>query len=106
MISDVHFGLLYTAQSTVYFVFSGACFWRAWENHLAHHSIRKALVTLGVLFFFLGTTQGFRVWGRLYEASERWMLTSWPYFAVQVVATVALVVLFFLLQSPRSNERD
>lgn len=105
MVSDTHFGLLYTAQTTVYFVFAGAAFWRAWENHLQHTAIRKGLVAMGALFLFLGTTSGYRVWGRLYSVDERPMLSSAPYFWIQVAATVALVVLFFLLQSPRS-ERD
>jgi len=104
MISDGHFGLLYTAQSTIYLVFAGAAFWRAWENHLAHHSIRKALLALGFLFLFLGGTQTFRVWGRMYPSDERWMLSSGPYFWIQVAATLSLVILFFLLQAPRKEE--
>ena len=99
--TDAHFGLLYTAQTTVYFVFAGACYWRAYENHLAHHAIRKALVARGTLLMFLGFTQGFRVWGRLYDVNDRWMLESQPYFWIQVAATVSLVVLFFLLQKPK-----
>jgi hypothetical protein len=99
--TDTHFGLLYTAQTTVYFVFAGACFWRAWENHLQHHSIRKALMAMGAMFLLLGTTQGFRVWGRLYPVNEREMLNSGAYFWIQAGATTALVVLFFLLQAPK-----
>jgi hypothetical protein len=103
MIEDSTFGLLYTAQATIYFVFAGACLWRAWENHLAHHAIRKALLAMAGLFLFLGGTGAFRVWGRLYNVNDRWMLSSPGYFWIQVAATISLIVLFFVLQAPRKD---
>jgi hypothetical protein len=98
--SDDAFMLLYAAQVSVCAIFSFACFYRAWENHLAHHAIRNALVALGTLLAVLTVSYSYRVWGRMYPVDGRWMLSSWHYFGVQLASTIALVALFFLLQKP------
>ena len=106
MLSNEWFMLLYAVKFGIYMTFAFACFYRAWENHLAHHSIRKALVALGFVMASLGATMGYRIMARSITdlSASRGLLQGYPFAGLEVVATVSLVILFFLLQKPRGDE--
>jgi hypothetical protein len=100
---DTSITLLYSAKTAVYLVFAGACFWRAWQNHLILGHARKSLIVLGVTMLALGASVVYRIVARLETdlVASRALLNTPGFWAVEIVATVALVVLFFILQEPR-----